>query len=272
MSIAITASLAMIVTVPSPLQAQRTDAAKSPPAFEVATVKQVDQHKITSIDLTVYPGGHLVIHAHRLAMLIAEAFNIPEWEIIGGDESVLQSWYDIEGKPSPEMQAAIPGSEASWTSIQDAQVRAMLQSLLIERFQLKFHMESRPGTVYELTRSGGPLRLSLAEKETVASGPLEATGVETVIAGQSLAIHRTSMLQLAQKIANVRRTPVIDRTGLPGFYDFTSKTAPTNEDFDNGSQRNMLGNALSEMGLKLVKADGSVEKLVIDSVQLPEGN
>ena len=39
----------------------------------------------------------------------------------------------------------------------------MLQSLLIERFHLKFHIESQPGTVYQLTRGNGPLRLKPVE-------------------------------------------------------------------------------------------------------------
>jgi uncharacterized protein (TIGR03435 family) len=262
------------------LRAQETDAVKMSLAFEVATVKEINQHKITVIDLHVYPGGHLVIHAHRLAMLIAEAFNIPEEEIVGGDESVVQAWFDVEGKPSEEIQAEMSGSESSESGIRDARVRLMLQSLLIERFHLKFHIDSRPGTVYQLRRGDGPMRLKPAElkadtpadHETVTSERSDWTGVMVMTGGQHFEIRQTSMLQLTHSLANVRRTPVIDQTGLPGFYNFTSKTVVSNEDIDNGGSVSILVDALPEMGLKLVKADGLVEKFVIDSVQQTTAN
>jgi len=44
------------------------------------------------------------------------------------------------------------------------------------------------------------------------------------------------------------------------------------EDFKNGGPMHLLVEAVPEMGLKLVKTEGSVEKFVIDDVELPTAN
>jgi uncharacterized protein (TIGR03435 family) len=62
---------------------------------------------------------------------------------------------------------------------------------------------------------------------------------------------------------------VIDQTGLPGFYNFTSQTVVTIDDFKNGGLVNLLVDAVPDMGLKLVKTEGAVDKFVIDDVQPP---
>ena len=272
--------LMFIVAVPSLLRAQHPETADAPLAFEVATVKVVDPHKIISVDLEVYPAGHLVIHAHRLAMLVAEAFNIPEWEIVGGDQSVVQAWYDVDGKPSEELQSAMHGSEHAEVGIQDPRVRSMLQSLLIERFRLKFHFENRPGTVYELMRSDGPLRLIPAQpnsgisQESLKNSQYapDMTGLILLTATMPVGIRQTSMLQLAQRLANIRQAPVSDQTGLSGFYNFTSHTIVANEDFEDEGPNHLIVDAVPEMGLKLVKTRGQVEKFVIDNVEWPTPN
>jgi len=256
-------------------------AAGTPLAFEVATVRQDDQKHIPPVDLRVYPGGHLVIRAHRLAMLIAEAFNIPESQITGGNQSVVQAWYDVEGKAPEELRSAMPGSEHTpYGNIQDPRVRSMLQSLLIERFHLRFHYQSKPGTVYELKRSKGSLRLQPEEQNSdeaskggkVAGYSPDATGL--IILGQDkpVGIYQTSMLQLAHWLTRVEQAPVNDRTGLPGFYNFKSHTMVTIEDFKGDGPNHLIVESLPEMGLKLVKTHGKVQKFVIDHAELPSAN
>lgn len=262
------------------MYAQRTDAAKALLAFEVATVKPDDIGKMIMVDLRVYPGGRLVIHGHSLHGLIANAFNIPGWEIMGGDKWVDQQMFDIDGKPPEELRNEIPEGEFSNSGIQDARVRSMLQALLIERFHLKFHMESKSGTVYLLERGDGPLRLKPAEFSlytksddgTVAPSHAYPTGDIGMVSGVPIGIHQTSMAQLASVLSGLQRVPVIDRTGLSGFYNFRSQTVVTDEDFQNGGPMHLLVDAVPEMGLKLVKSEGTVDKFVIDSAEMPTAN
>ena len=272
--------LGFVAAGPLPAHAQNVTPAKLPLAFEVATVKPDDPNKMVMTEMRVYPGGRLVIHGHTLRGLIAEAFNLPGWQVAGGEKWVDAVRFDIQGQPPEDLRKTSPGGEYSNTGIQDAQVRSMLQALLIERFHLKFHMESKPGTVYLLKRGDGPLRLQSAElnlytrSEDGSITPSNAypTGDFGLVSGRPLSLHQCSMLQLAGLLSNHQRAPVSDQTGLAGFYNFKSQTVLTDEDFNNGGPMHLFVEAVPEMGLKLVKTDGVVEKLVIDNAESPIAN
>jgi uncharacterized protein (TIGR03435 family) len=274
------ASVALIASERPTIYGQPANAAKTSLAFEVATVKPDDTGKMIMVELRVYPGGRLVIHGHSLHGLIADAFNIPGWEIVGGDKWVDQQMFDVEGKPPEELRSEIPEGEYSNSGIQDARVRSMLQALLIERFHLKFHMENKPGTVYLLERGDGPLRLKAAEFSlytksddgTVAPSHAYPTGDIGMVSGVPIGIHQTSMAQLARVLSGLQKIPVHDQTGLPGFYNFKSQTVVTNEDFQNGGPMHLLVDTVPEMGLKLVKSEGIVDKFVIDNAEMPTAN
>lgn len=232
------------------------------------------------VDLRVYPGGRLLIHAYNLRMLIATAFNIPVWQVTGGQEWVDDLRYDIEGKPPEELRSSLSGGEFSNSGLQDPQVRSMLQALLIDRFRLKFHMESQPGTVYLLERGNGLLRLKEAELSlykraddgSVTSTNAYPTGDMGMASGSPVMISQTSMPQLANLLGSLQHAPVIDQTGLHGFYNFRSQTIVTDEDFKSGGPMHLLVEALPEMGLKLVKTRGSVDKFIIDNAAQPSAD
>ena len=268
-----TALRLMFALAAAPLEAQQSNSARPPLTFEVATIKVVDPHTIRSIDLRVLPGGHLVVHAHRLAMLIAEAFNIPEQEIVGGTESVMQGWYDVEAKSPENLQATMPSGEYSEQGIQDARIRSMLQALVIERFHLTFHIANHSGTVYQLKRSDGPLRLQPVAVSTQAPGTTKApdssdmSGTVNLTGGMPLELRRETMPQLARLLSKYQQAPVIDETSLPGSYNFKSKTLVTNEDFLDGNLSRVLLSTVPEMGLRLIKAKGMLEEFVIDNVE-----
>ena len=81
----------------------------------------------------------------------------------------------------------------------------------------------------------------------------------------TLTARRYSMAQLAKMISFVRQQPVVDRTGMDGFFDFT-----LNWDEDQGPT---IQTAVQEqLGLKLEPAKVPVELFVIDSAQKPSAN
>jgi uncharacterized protein (TIGR03435 family) len=249
-------------------------------AFEVSTVKPDSPNKLITREIRVYPGGRLVIHGYTLRGLIMAAFDLPGWQVVSGDKLVDSSSFDVEGKPPEDLRIGIPGGEFSNAGIQDARVRSMLQNLLIERFQLKFHVEKQQGTVYLLKRGTAPLRLERAElnlytqSEDGSFAPSNSypTGDMGLASGSPIGINQTSMLQLARLLSELRRCPVSDETGLPGFYNFKSKTVLMDEDFKTGGPMHLLVDAVPEMGLKLVKAEGVVEKFVLDNEEQPSAN
>lgn len=273
-------SLGVLAVAAPRTQAQQTDAAKTPLAFEVATIKPSDTSKMFMAELRVYPGGRLVIHAHTLRMLIFEAFDLSPWQISGGEKWVNDLRFDIEGKAPEGLLNPSPLGEFSSSGIQDPRVRSMLQALLIERFHLKSHVESQPGTVYLLKRGDSPLRLERVETNlytksadgSVTPGNPYPTGEIGLVSGKNLSLYQTSMIELAHVLAALQRTTVKDQTGLQGWYNFKSQIILTDEDFAGVGPAHLLFDVVPEMGLKLVKTEGTVDKFVIDHVDPPTAN
>src|ERR1700722_692431 len=128
------------------------------PAFEVAAIKPVDTTKgIMDAGVRVYPGGRLVIHALPLKALITAAYDAGYWQLSGGEDWVGKDVYDVEAKPAA--QSGTYSLRHTRYGIGDERVRQMLQTLLIERFHLKVHRETKTGSVYLLERSGKALLL-----------------------------------------------------------------------------------------------------------------
>ena len=81
-----------------------------------------------------------------------------------------------------------------------------------------------------------------------------------------------SMTQLAQFLQRVGR-PVIDKTGLPGAYDFDLAFAPLAPPAAGAAADPSLPTifiALEEqLGLKLQSTNGPLDVIVIDSIEQP---
>jgi uncharacterized protein (TIGR03435 family) len=199
-------------------------ASQSPaPTFEVATIKPSSEQG--EMGVKVYPGGRIQINGFQLKGLIATAFNLNYWQISGGDDWINKDDYDLEAKPSESLRAQFTNTRHSLFTIDDPRLRAMLQSLLIERFQLKFHRETKSGDVFLLEQSGKPIKLKPARDRSTgenATAPPGWSGDIDYVDGQ-FSLFNTSMPQFAQFASSmVLHKPVIDRTGLTGSYDFQS--------------------------------------------------
>jgi len=237
-------------------------------SFEVATIKPVDPGGMRMVGITVYPEGRIVIRSTSLKGLICTAYNLSGWQVSGA-EQMDKPLYDVEGKaPEPSQKEPFDTRHSYWT-IEDERLREMLQTLLIDRFQLKFHWETKSGTVYLLQQDDKTLRL----KTTKAMAGSPYSGNIGAAAGRGWTIHDTSMAQLAKHLSSyILHQPVIDKTGLDGYFDFESKTILTNEDFRTPNFSDTLMSVLPEMGLKLQKTTGPVEGFVVDHTKPPPEN
>ncbi len=151
-----------------------------------------------------------------------------------------------------------------------AELRKMMQALLADRFQLQFHKEPREMKAYELTvaKGGHKLRESAAG-ETPSR---ENSAIGTVA-------RAITMKEFADFISGPLNTPVLDRTGLPGRYDFDldfSAYIPPEEhamkpDYIDGNS--MVSNALrGELGLRLEIRKETVDVMVVDRLEKPSAN
>lgn len=274
------------------LQDPTTDKAQF--SFEVATVKPGDQNA-TQRSLLMSP-GKLEVQNMPLKMVLMFAFDAKsESQISGLPDWVNSATYSIEAKEDAATATALdklPRDERT------KQVQLMLQALLADRFHLKVSHVAKELPVYALVvAKGGPkvkaTPVSAAEPPHEPD-PLPAPEAAPKL-GKGMVLMRPGQVEASEmgmdmlasgilsRMPEVGNRVVVDKTGLTGKYDFTLKWTPDNApapgtpEADNGTPKADappgLFTALEEqLGLKLEAQKGSVETLVIDSIDRPTAN
>ena len=184
------------------------------------------------------------------------AYDIPFYQI-SGLSSANNERYDILAKADGPVPVH--------------QLRLMLQNLLARRFNLALHHETKTLRVYELVAAkGGP---KLPPPKTPGEGStLHTTESLPRVEGGNFVFLDTSMPEFAEKLSLFRGIdlPVIDRTGVKGYFDITLKSAASAMLQPDGPSLFTL--IPEQLGLKLVTAKASVDVLVIDHAEKPSEN
>ncbi len=239
--------------------------------FEVASVKVANTpngvrggcHGIDSVYTPAQaaeaaPLGRCVITDARLSHLIAIAYGVSMADLKTGPDWIQRGdlRFHIEAK-------------AEDPKATEAQLLTMLQNLLAERFQLKFHKETREvaGFALIVAKEGPKLESSKsAETRLHFKGP-EGKMVPKPFPGQpiSMTVQKVTMPMLVNLLTGVGgHGPGIDKTGLTGEYDFTLAW-----DEEAGPA---LSTALRELGLRMEPAKVPVSTFVVDSAEKPAAN
>jgi uncharacterized protein (TIGR03435 family) len=250
------ASLALILTAPF-----TSGQSSAPPsiAFEVASIRPA---------VADAPGGEgstrsqiqpapdsLILRNIDLDEMIQWAYSLQHNQL--ANPGVLHNHrYDVRARVA--------------VSVSENTLRLMLQDLLATRFNLKLHRTQKQTSVYELVvAKGGPRLPPDKAGKLPASYPRET--FPRVVDG-SFVFTNTSMPDFAQQLTELRGIdlPVLDRTGIPGVYDITLKSAAAAVRDPNGPS--LLTLIHEQLGLKLVAAKDPIEVVVIDNVDEPSGN
>ena len=243
--------------------------------FEVATIKPAHPAGGYSSGVEIAPDAVVTIGSISLHGLISIAWDVGYWQVDTKDVGwMTKALYDIHAK-APEATAGESYSQRhSWFSIRDPRLREMLQSLLLDRFQLKMHKEERTEPVYLLQRNDrAKLRLTPVDFDKPNAGRRDPSNTFGNVVGRGFSIHDMSMPGLAKTLADlVFHHTVLDKTGLPGSYNFESKTILTDEEFHSQDLNTIFLNALREMGLSTQKIEGTTEFLIVDSASFPSPN
>jgi uncharacterized protein (TIGR03435 family) len=220
------------------------------PAFEVASVRPRNSADAgegrSSIDSAP---GSLTVRNAGLSSCIKWAYHVMDYQISG------PAWLQID-KYDITARAAGPAPLE--------QLRQMLQTLLVERFRLQFHRESKEMPVYALVAAKSGPKLHKAD-------PDGNTGMKGD--NGSFVFHGTSMPQFAEDLSTLSQVdrPVLDRTGIPGIFDFDLKFGENNDDLKRaliaGDGPSIFTLIQEQLGLKLEARKGPVEMLVIDRVE-----
>src|SRR5579862_5413424 len=204
------------------------------PEFEVASIRPSATVPGPQGQMSIgvhYDGAQVRVSALTLKDYLRIAYRLKPSQIIGPD------WI---GSDRFDIAATIPAGNTQ------AQIPEMLQALLADRFQIKFHREKREFPVYTLIAGKGPLSLkevppdadnadktSAPKPVNVAAGGSEAgmsidlgNGASWSFVPNKFEAKKLTMEQVASNLERFTDRPVVDMTGLKGQYDFTVDINP----------------------------------------------
>jgi uncharacterized protein (TIGR03435 family) len=207
--------------------------------------------------------GHMTTRNASLRSLLLHAFPIQETQLVGGPGWLDSDRFDVVAKAAGKTP--------------DADLRVMLQNLLVERFSLKMHVETRSLPIYALAlaHEDGRLGPDLHPGTTGRyPGEIAYTGGGLSAAGQSMVMRGATMPELAASLSAKLERTVVDRTGLDGRFElelrYTMPDGPAMTASDPAGRAPDLFTALQEqLGLKLEATRAPIDVLVIDGAEHP---
>jgi uncharacterized protein (TIGR03435 family) len=146
----------------------------------------------------------------------------------------------------------------------------MYQTLLADRFGLKFHRETRElsALVFTIDKSG--LKMKKNESPDAFDFPIKPAGPGKTIGT------RVNLEYLCWFISQPFNMPVVDKTGLEGFYDFTLELPPPDVDRLKEGGGPDIGSVFSairqQLGLNVESRKAPTPVMVIDHVEKPGEN
>lgn len=260
--------------------------------FEVASIRPSAPPGADRANVGVHIDGAMVRLSYlTLKDYIGMAYNLKQYQI-QGPEWIGSEHFDISAK-LPE------GAKRN-------QVAEMIQNLLADRFQVKFHRESKEFPVYALVagKSGPKIKESALDAGESAEGGAGAVNVTAsggrngvsvnlgggsyfTLANNRLEVKKITMPGFADSLARFVDRPLVDMTGLKASYDFGIDLAP--EDYmsmlmrsainagvilppearqmaDNASNDTLFA-GLESLGLKLDRRKAPLQVLVVDHAE-----
>jgi uncharacterized protein (TIGR03435 family) len=196
-----------------------------------------------------------------LRNLIEQTYGLKDYQVLGAANWVNTDKWDIVARTDGA------------TTFQ--QKNEMAKTLLAERFQLRFHRETRELPVYSLIALKGGPRFQQPKDDGLPAGIRPARGL--------LVAHKWDVSSFPFWLSLQLNIPVIDNAGMKGIYDFELKWSPVPNEGDfsttdgdtptiEQSGPTIFTAIQEQLGLKLEAAKGPVDVLVIDSVQRPTEN
>jgi uncharacterized protein (TIGR03435 family) len=253
--------------IPEPPPPPKRMAADANPAFEVATIKPSDPARPQQI--ITLRGAEVITTNTTVHDLINLAYWLHPKQVTGGPAWTESDKYDMTGKPDAPGQPNVD------------QMKMMIQKLLADRFQFKFHFEKRELSAYaiRIAKTGAKITKSQADPKGIPGWNFGRTP-----SGTALSFRNSPMSQFAAVLQNSMDRPVVDQSGLSERYDFTLTFTP------DAAEPGFLGGAAGtagnnpdaapdlftafqqQLGLKLEPTKAPIDVMVIDQVERPSEN
>ncbi|HTW67191.1 MAG TPA: TIGR03435 family protein [Bryobacteraceae bacterium] len=253
--------------IPKPPPPPLRMAADAKPSFEVATIKPSDPSRPGQI--VALRGVEVITTNTTVHDLINLAYWLHPKQVTGGPAWTESQKYDMTGKPDAPGQPNVD------------QMKLMIQKLLADRFQLKFHWEKRDLSVYAVTIAKSGTKIVKSQDDPKG---YPGWNFGRAASGTALTFRNSPMSQVTAILQNFLDKPVVDQTGLSARYDFTVTFtldasqavrlggAPPPVANNPDAAPDLFAAFQQQLGLKLESTKAPVDVMVIDKVERPSEN
>lgn len=243
----------------------RSMAADAPTTFDVVSIRPSNPDAPGKL-FTVKGRQVLTINT-TLADLITMAYNIHTRQISGGPAWMESDKFDVTGQPQAE---GTPSTE---------QLRALIKSMLADRFKLAVHTEKRELPAYAIVVGNNGPKLTRNDTNPNGLPSLLFKGLGMLPAVNASMDDFARVLQQA-----VLDRPVVNRTNLPGRFDFTLNWTPDESQFrsigvrvppppaDGSGPPGLFTAVQEQLGLRIESTNAPADVIVIDRVEKPSAN
>ena len=249
------------------------------PTFAVASIRPNPNPTNLRLQFTVdgFVGEGVTLH-----LLIQMAYGIFEYDPVVGEPAWAdRDCFDVSAKIDDSFSSGFAGLSMD-------QRRQMLQVLLADRFGLKIHRKTVQRPVYELVIAPGGPKLTAAGPDDLHPTQIEGTGGKVISRGiDHIQVEGWPIDALASYLSSdqIVDRPIVNRTGLTGFYNFSLHWVP--EDHSGSPQGDVqtgpsaaaparsstiFTEIQKQLGLKLQQSKGPVETIVVDHAARPTPN
>jgi uncharacterized protein (TIGR03435 family) len=185
-----------------------------------------------------------------LKSLISLAYDLRVDQVLKGPAWIDSETYDVYAKAE--------------SPVSPERIRAMLATLLRDRFKLRTHDSTEVMAVYSLVLSSKGPTLKASQKGTQPSSlaPIQIDTDRVVARGCTMAL-------FAGFLTRQLGRPVLDNTGLNDSYDFQVHYEESDSAEESASS---LLSSLHDIGFRLISAKSPVPVLVVDGAEHPSPN
>ena len=254
-------------------------ATATPPKFEVATIKR-NASGASGIDSVFQPDGRYRAFNMTVRELVANAYRVRGFQVVGGPPWVASERFDVEAKAEDAATFKYVPAADGTPVFPDAPF-LMIRELLNDRFKLVVHRETREGPAYALMmiRAGarGPrLRPPANDCYKMVPKPPSCAGIRREPG--RFVVTSSTMANLATSLSISLQRLVIDRTGLSERFDFILEWKPVDSAGDPAATLaaefapSLLAALDEQLGLKMVAQRAPIDYIVIDSAEAPSDN
>jgi uncharacterized protein (TIGR03435 family) len=228
--------------------------------FEVASIKPNNSGPpLIQTNRFSYSQGGLfkATNVTLVDIIVSGVYQTRRIQMRGGPDWIDSQRFDIAAKADTTGGEVTP---EQWTQ--------MIQALLEDRFKLVLHRETKEMPVYALVGGKNPPGMQPSKD-----------GEESVFKpgdrGQMI-FQRMSVVALVNTLANILHEPVVDGTGIAGFFDFTldpMQFATNSDGRPPDAFPDLVLTAVREqLGFRLERRTAPLEITIIDRAEKPGDN